>query len=114
MVNSNIYFHQVSAEARVGGSYQVNGVNYQIYDISASNTGSEAILSLFGFFGYPSGNSIDQAWNYDGSSGEISGFGGSLAAGQVSFLIFFIVQNFKVKNIVILFYFEIGEYFFDF
>lgn len=73
---------QVSASAREDGSWQENGVHYQIYDITASNSGTQTIFSLFALYGFPAGNSIAQAWNYEPSSGAVLNFGGSLLPGQ--------------------------------
>lgn len=71
-----------SAEARPGANWRINGVNNQIYDIFVKNTGTQTILTLFAFFGFPSNNSVTQAWNYDSTTGQILNFGGSLAPGQ--------------------------------
>jgi hypothetical protein len=64
----------VTIAARSGGSYQMDGVNNQIYDITVLNTGTVSITSLVAYFGYPPSDSVVQSWNYDSTTGSITGF----------------------------------------
>lgn len=70
-----------SAKARAGATWQINGVTFQIYDITATNTGTQTITSLFALFGFPAGNAVTQSWNYDSTTGQITNFGGNLFPG---------------------------------
>jgi len=74
---------QVSLSARANGAYQINGVNYQIYDFSASNTGSESIINLRAILTFPSTSYIGDSWNYEKSNSSLKNFGPALLPGQI-------------------------------
>lgn len=44
----------ITASPRAGSSWTEGGVSFQLYDITATNTGGCPITSLFGLFGFPS------------------------------------------------------------
>jgi len=68
----------ITANARHGSAWVYEGIPFQLYDITAANTGSCPITSLFGLFGFNSSGSITQEWNYDQTTGEITSFGSAL------------------------------------
>jgi len=72
----------ISLAERVGSSWNETGLLHQIYDITATNAGTCSIESLFALFVFPASVSVSQAWNYNQTSGQISGFQGILSAGQ--------------------------------
>jgi len=79
---------QVTVSLRVGASYQAGGTTYDIYDFTVTNIGSEPltaisedILFLVGS-SHPSAVPIAQSWNFDPSTGDITGFGSTLLPGQ--------------------------------
>jgi len=71
----------VTFHARSGGSWVQDGVDFQIFDIIATNNGDCVITSLSAPM---SGLSpiTSQSWNYDVSSGAFSNFGGQLLPSQ--------------------------------
>lgn len=64
-----------TVNARSGGSWTTNGISYQIYDMTITNTGSCPITSAFVLFNIPAGSTIAEWWNYDPTTGFVSDYG---------------------------------------
>jgi len=74
----------ISIAARPGSSWNEGGLFHQIYDITVVNNGACPINSLLGLFVFPATASVSEAWNYNKTTGQISGFSG-LLVGQTFF-----------------------------
>jgi len=73
----------VSFAARTGpgSSWTSDGQEFQIYDITVTNTGSKPATS-FSAYSSVLASSVQQAWNYAPATGDFSNFGDLLAAGS--------------------------------
>lgn len=78
-------FARITAVARAGSTarWTAGATTYQVWDITATNEGTCALTRIVGYFS-PTTGSITESWNYDSSSGLITGYGYSLPVG-VSF-----------------------------
>jgi len=79
---------------RSGGSWVISGQTYQIYDLTATNTGACAILSLSARYS----GSLTQVWNYNANTGAVSLYGNPLLSGQSSIGAGFVYAGSTVPN----------------
>jgi len=70
------------ARQDASATWYANGLRYQIWDITATNSGSCPLTKIVAFFTLSAGGFISESWNYDSASGLFSGFGSTLNAGQ--------------------------------
>jgi len=87
-------FGRIAATERVGDSWEEGDIHYQIWDINATNEGTCPLTRIVGFFSAGAGF-ISQSWNYDSSSGLITGYGDVLEPGQSFTGAGFILANFS-------------------
>lgn len=85
-------FARITASPREGSSWVSGSTTYQIYDITATNAGSCTLLRVVGYFSGTDGT-ITEGWNYDISSGLITGYGDELPPGAVFMGAGFITAN---------------------
>jgi len=70
-----------TARSGSGSSWTNDGIQYQIYDISVTNIGTQTAKTFLSFSDALN-NYVFSSWNYNANDGSFSNFGGSLAAGS--------------------------------
>lgn len=84
----------ITAKARPSASWFVGPVRYQIYDITATNSGTCPLTRIVGVFTpLEAGGFISEAWNYNAATGLFSGYGSALGMGMSFYGAGFVLAN---------------------